>query len=218
MGSFDPLTEKQPIIIQIPDDHENHYRYIIKAVSDDRLVASALCSSGELEVCIQPGSMVKVTYIDKVALYVFFSPVLAFNDKPSTLTLGKPINCKRIQRRNFVRLNARLKVISNILDDDMHVSDQSFAAKTIDISGGGLLFGCDVELKVGQVLEATIYLNDNETVKAIGQVVRVIENSANSKEKYSVGFEYTNIKECDRDKIVRYILAQQRLLRVKGLL
>lgn len=219
MGSFTPLVEKQPITVQFNEGSEHHYRFIIKAVSEDRLVAIATTSPDNAGMNDIPvGTMVKATYIDKVAVYVFFTHVVAFNKITQTVTLGKPVNYKRIQRRNFVRLNTRLKVISNILDEDLNICEESFTAATIDISGGGLLIGCDVELKLGQVLEAVIYLNHEETVTAIGRVIRVIENSVFSRDRFSVAFEFTAIKEKDRDKIIRYILSQQRLLIKKGLL
>lgn len=213
---FDPLKVNRPIDIVTGGNQSNTYRCRIKSFSGERMVALLPTEVTDAADLI-PGTKVKISYIDNTAVYSFYSEVIIVgNGNPLTVTLGKPVNLSRIQRRNFVRLDIRLKVISNKIDEESEI--ESFTATTIDISGGGILFGCNAELSVGQNLEATVFLSDNQTVAANGRVVRVIENSASSKHRFSIGFEFTSIKESERDKIIKFIFNQQRVLRNKGLL
>lgn len=214
---FDPLKINRPIDITTGGSRSNTYRCKVKAFSGERMVA-LLPAEATNPADLIPGTKVKITYVDNTAVYSFYSEIIIVgNGTPITVTLGKPVNLSRIQRRNFVRLDIKLKVISNKIDEDTPDND-SFTATTIDISGGGILFGCNTELTVGQTLEAKVFLSDNQTVTANGRVVRVIENSASSKQRFSVGFEFISIKESERDKIIKFIFNQQRVLRNKGLL
>lgn len=218
MAVFDPLRINHPIEIEIPIDQVNHYRSRVKEILGDRLVATSPMR-GRGPVRLNSGTLVKFTYTDSNAVYKFSAEIIAQNfDKPATIILGKPINMKRIQRRNFVRLDTKLKMISNKVDDRFKPLDEVIQATTMDISGGGIMFGCGTFLQIGQTLEATVFLNEISTVVAIGRVVRVVENSATSKDRYSIGLEFTLIQEPERDKIIRFIFNQQRELRTKGLL
>lgn len=210
---LDPLKVNRPIDIITGGNRSNTYRCKIKTLSGERMVALLPAEINDSADLI-PGTKVRVSYVDNTAVYSFYSEIIVVGN--GTVTLGKPANLTRIQRRNFVRLDIKLKVISNKIDEEN--DNESFAATTIDISGGGILFSCNTELSVGQTLEATVFLSDNQTVTANGRVVRVIENSASSKYRFSVGFEFTSIKETERDKIIKFIFNQQRVLRNKGLL
>lgn len=214
---FDPLKINRPIDIITGGSRSNTYRCKVKSFSGDRMVALLPAGVTNPDDLI-PGTKVKINYVDNTAVYSFYSEIMVLGSgTPHTVTVGKPIGLNRIQRRNFVRLDIKLKVISNKIDEETS-KNESFTATTIDISGGGILFGCNTELCVGQTLEATVFLSDNQTVNAIGRVVRSIENSASSKQRFSVGFEFTSIRESERDKIIKFIFNQQRVLRNKGLL
>lgn len=213
---FDPLKINRPIDITTGGSQSNTYRCKVKGFSGERMVALLPAEVTNPSDLI-PGTKVKINYVDNTAVYSFYSEIIVLGSgMPLTVTLGKPLGLSRTQRRNFVRLDIKLKVISNKIDED--TTNESFTATTIDISGGGILFGCNTELTAGQTLEATVFLSDNQTVTANGRVVRVIENSASSKQRFSVGFEFISIKESERDKIIKFIFNQQRVLRNKGLL
>ncbi len=218
MGAFEPLKVNQPVEIEIPGEQSVCYRSRVEYVSDDRLIVASPMKSGAI-VPVRRGTVVKVTYTDNVAVYTFSSEVLSQNISGiPTLILDRPSDSKRIQRRNFVRLDTRLTVNLSLLNEKYIPSGETISATTVDISGGGMMFVCDTNMKVGDVLEAVINLSEKETVTAIGRIVRIVENPPKSRNRYSAGFEFTIIEEAERDKIIRFIFNQQRELRRKGLL
>lgn len=214
---FKPLKLDQFIDITTSGIKSNKYACKVKDIMGERifvLVPDEFIESND----VIPGTKVKVSFSDNAAVYTFYSEIIVLKPgKPYVLVLGRPINMNRIQRRNFVRLSTRLTVFSSKLDKDNQVLE-SFSATTTDISGGGILFGCDHPLNIGDMLETFIYIGDNQTVVAVGRVVRAVEQSAASKYRYVVGLEFENIRENERDKIIKYIFNQQRELRTKGLL
>ncbi|PKM80861.1 MAG: hypothetical protein CVU89_12015 [Firmicutes bacterium HGW-Firmicutes-14] len=218
MGSFDPLKVNQPIELELPGDELHRYRSKVEELTGDRVVVMSPMKGGCV-ITLKPGTQIKIIYRDNIAVYTYLSRVITQNnDHVSTVTLAQPTEIRRIQRRNFVRLDTRLKVKLVKLDAKFNPKSEEFSATTVDISGGGLMFNCSVRLEPGEVLQASLCLNPNETVRAIGRVVRSLENPPGVRETYSVGFEFTVIDEIERDKIIRFIFNQQRELRRKGLL
>lgn len=214
---FEPITINQFIDITTSGINSNKYYCRVKDILGERLHVAMPGDFKDFDDFI-PGSKVKVSFSDRSAVFSFLSEIIVLKPgNPGILILGRPVNMTRIQRRNFVRLDAKLKVVTNKIDEDKK-SAEFFTATTTDISGGGVLLGCDSQLNVGEEMEAIIFISENQTVSAIGRIVRVTELSASSKYKYSVGLEFTNIKEPERDKIIKYIFDQQRQLRTKGLL
>jgi len=174
---------------------------------------------GSVIVPLLPGDTIKIIYTDNMAVYTFVSRVIQQNSEDmGTVVLGAPLEVKRIQRRNFVRLDCRLKVVLQKLNDKLAPDGEAFTAGTVDVSGGGMMFECDVLLNAGDVLQATLHLNDKDTVRGIGRVIRFARNSSKNRYGFSAGFEFTLIEETERDKIIRFIFNQQRDLRRKGLL
>ncbi len=218
MGSFDPIKINQPIELELPGDALTQYRSKVQSLSEDRMVV-AVPVKGASRVALEHGQKVKVIYTDSTAVYVFFTTVVSqASENAETITLGRPYDIRKIQRRNFVRLDTRLKVLLCNLDNSFERKGTPFEALSVDISGGGVMFMCDEVLSPGDILDADIFLSQSERVRAIGRVVRFTENPPKTKLKYSVGFEFTVIEESERDKIIRFIFNQQRELRRKGLL
>lgn len=218
MGSFDPLKENQPVELEISGDDNNRFRSRVEAVLDSELLVAAPIKGGAL-VPVQPGTVIKVTYVDTVAIYTYWCEIISRNGNiPPTLTLGRPIGFKKIQRRNFIRMDVKLPVTLQRLNGEYAGTGESFTVTTADLSGGGMLFTTSNELAAGDLLEGTIELTGKDNIKVIGRIVRIIENPPKAEHRFSAGFEFIAIDEADRDKIIRYIFDQQRELRRKGLL
>jgi len=218
MGLFDPLKVNQPIEIEISGDELTRYRSRVEIISPDKLVVMAPMRAGNI-IPLRPKTVIKIIYTDNVAIYTFTSEVISQNYADAgTVIVGKPIDVRRIQRRNFVRLDKRLAVTLCRVDNKLSFIGEPFSATTVDLSGGGIMFGCNNLLKNGEILEATIYLDEHTSVRAIGRIVRFIQNHPKAKDKYSVGFEFAIVEEMERDKIIRFIFNQQRELRKKCLL
>lgn len=218
MGSFDPLRVNQLVEIELFDDEMNFYRAKVVEVHPDKLVITPPVKEGA-PISLANGTSLKVTFTDNVAVYSFSTEIVSqTRNFPIKITLGRPFDTKRIQRRNFVRLDTRLKTHLTKLDRNFLPLDQVISAITVDISGGGMMFDCNTSLELGDLWEALIYVSEDQSVKAVGRVIRCRENSIKAKTLFSVGFEFTIIEELERDKIIKFIFNQQRELRRKGLL
>lgn len=218
MGVFDPLKVNQPVEVELPEYDKNCYRSRVEGIHGHTITLAAPLKGGQI-VSLSPGTAVKVIYTDQMAIYTFISNVISQDSlTPPTVTLGEPYDKKRIQRRNFVRLEANLTVVFSKVDENLELVGEVSWGNTVDISGGGVMFVCSTVLKCDDLIQATVHFSDNDSVRALGKVVRFVENPSSTKFKYSVGLEFTIIEELERDKIIKFIFNRQRELRKKGLL
>lgn len=223
-------------IMQIEIDDEI-YLSRIHRVTDDHIVIDAPLSRGRI-VSMEVGSRLKAWLIADTALYEFYAEV---EDKDMghlpTITLERPKESRRIQRRNYVRLPVRLLVHftyaeeledivaaegnrgeqPNLFPDSGQVS--FYAGYTRDLSGGGLSLETNVDLEREQRIYLQVFLPDDREVRMQGVVIRVGDYLTGKKiitREYGVAFYRVDEKE--RDKIIRYIFEEQRERRQRGLI
>ncbi|MDT3699264.1 MAG: PilZ domain-containing protein [Thermincola sp.] len=217
MGIYEPLKVNQPVEIELPKS-KDCYRSRVEGILSNKITLAAPLKQGQI-VSLSPGTIVRVMFSDQMASYSFKSKLISQNrQNPPTVTLGEPYDLKRTQRRNFVRLETKLSIVFAEVNEDYETVGDTFSGTTIDLSGGGVMFACNTLLKYGDILDLTVVLTESDSAKALGKVVRFSENPPNSKQKYSVGLEFTAIEESERDKIIKFIFNKQRELRRKGLL
>jgi hypothetical protein len=113
---------------------------------------------------------------------------------------GKP---KLIQRRDFVRIDAVVPVKYQPRGEMSPVRD----AHALNVSGGGFLLAPPHEVGLGVHTRFWIELSDGEDpVSALGTAVRQSESGA-------MGIRFDDISEPDRERLVRWVFAQERLSR-----
>ena len=75
---------------------------------------------------------------------------------------------------------------------------------------------CNYKHRIGDIVQCILKLND-ETLRLDCEVVRIEETDMGDY-KFSIGINYINIKDIERDFIVKFIFDQERKLREKGLI
>ncbi|MGB9813173.1 MAG: flagellar brake protein [Thermovenabulum sp.] len=117
---------------------------------------------------------------------------------------------KRIQRRSFFRIPVTIKIKIKKLD-----SNNWNIAYIKNISGGGALINTHLGFDKGEILEMQIPI-ENEIYEIKAKVVRVIKDNMRLIYPFEVAVEYCDIPERIRDKIIKFIMEEQRKLRKKG--
>jgi c-di-GMP-binding flagellar brake protein YcgR len=173
-------------------------------------------------VLISVGEEIIATYGDDLCIYSFSSTVLSIAREPLPMLLlaqPEPKKVTRIQRRDFVRVPAILPVEFGIISPDQDLTAiKTYKANTIDISGGGLKLLTNILVKERDLLQLTLFL-EGEAMILSGIVIRAnIEVEEDNPKPASVGVQFVNIHESDRDKVVKFVFDWQRQMRRKGLL
>lgn len=108
-----------------------------------------------------------------------------------------------IQRRDFVRIDAVVSVQYRPRGELSPLRD----AHALNLSGGGFLLAPPHEVRLGVRLRYWLSLGeDGEPVTALGTAVRQTESGG-------MGIRFDDIDEEDRQRLVRWVFARERLSR-----
>jgi hypothetical protein len=108
-----------------------------------------------------------------------------------------------IQRRDYYRVEAFVPVTYQPYGPDGH----TVTANTLDVSGGGFRIAAAEGVRLGDMLRFTLELGEGEeSVQAIAQAVREADED-------SFGMRFVEILERERQRLVRWVFARERLAR-----
>ena len=133
-------------------------------------------------------------------------------DQQARLLVVEVLGWERVQLRSFIRAPALVKVRCRLVDPQKKAP--WFTAETRDVGGGGLLLWLPKPLDPGTRLEMVLEL-PQRAVRAVGEVVRVVEQPANSASGSGAGVavQFVDIAESDRDRIIGFVLRRQAEIR-----
>lgn len=214
------LTVNQSVTMEIAtgENCKKYYSSKVVSVASAEVVMLAPMERGVL-VPLRNGELITISYNDDNAIYSFDTHVLnRQGGVEQTITLESPTEVRRVQRRNFVRIDVGLPLVYHFVDESIGEYSEGFEGRTADISGGGLRFETEQAIEENIMLDMIIDLGCGERISAFGQVVRAFQVNKGSGIKYSIGVQFTMIDERDRDKIIKFIFQKQRELRQRGLM
>ena len=112
-------------------------------------------------------------------------------------------NAELIQRRDYVRVEAFVPVTYQPAGPD----GWTVTANTLDVSGGGFRIAAAEALRLGDMMRFTLELGEGEDpVQAVAQAVREAGED-------EFGMRFVEILERDRQRLVRWVFARERLAR-----
>jgi c-di-GMP-binding flagellar brake protein YcgR len=108
-----------------------------------------------------------------------------------------------VQRRDYVRVEAFVPVTYQPAGPDGWTA----TANTLDVSGGGFRVAEAEALRLGDMLRFTLELGEGEEpLQAVAEAVREAAEGA-------YGMRFVEILERDRQRLVRWVFARERLAR-----
>lgn len=193
------------------------YQSRIEEVKAPYLLLAAPISRGTI-VGLPDGISLQVEVVIRGASFSFQVDVLKRVRLPVPLLIvSLPEKMKKLRRRAWVRVPAVLDLVYVFLKEGETYGD-SIRAKTLDISGGGLLLATHQEVRERDILKMSLGLPPGGLLNLTGLVVRVITRPEEKVRPFRAGVEFQDIDNRDRDLIMRYIFDRQRKLIKRGLL
>lgn len=212
-------TLKVNQLVEIKTDgmlYRGTYPSRIEEITGNVLYLAVPIRSGEL-VPLRTGETIRVSYVDKDNAYSFVTRVLGRKIDPiPVLIVERPQTITRIQRRNFVRIEASLPIYFQLLEEE---TGEIGEGRTVDISGGGVLFTTRAGwIRANHLLRVRVDLPQLEPVVCIARVIRVGQNRISGVVYNQVACKFEDLREGQRDTIIKFIFERQRELIKKGLL
>jgi len=169
---------------------------------------------------IANGTHVRVVFHnDKHGLLSFTGIITEKEKTDNIIVLHTLINSdfEKIQRRNHFRLDCFIDGKYCILPEDtpdkrIESDPENKTYKKIlakNISGSGACIVSEDELVGGSLIELTLNLNKDTSIKTICKVIRSILMENNKDKKYATGLYFKEISAKDQDHLIKYIFKQQ---------
>lgn len=184
--------QKTKLMFKTADGTEKEFDCFIKEVFPDRLSLSFPRDLLDYACYLEEGTELPVKVFTPTGVKAFDS-IIINSPYESEFVIEFVEDHIQIQRREFSRVDLKVKVIIERTDKNNVVSD------TIDISGGGIRFLYDGEFEPQEEVGALLYLpNAIRSIKAKGYILKPGHLPP---EQHVLLF--TSIDENDRDKIVK---------------
>ncbi|WP_427338668.1 flagellar brake protein [Caloranaerobacter sp. DY30410] len=218
LGEYPVIGDKIEIR-EINTKTNNKYASQILDIIDDNIYIISGPIQKSALIPLHVGSLIEISYFrEDKGRFIFKAKIIEREYKDIYKLKIEKISCiTKLQERNYYRLSVKLdvqKVYNLKLDDEEKETIENCIAK--DISGSGIRVFCNFKHSVGDLIKLHISIKDF-SITALGTVVRVQEIE-NDKFKFSLGIKFIEIKDEDRERLIKYIFEQQRKLRKKGMI
>lgn len=179
------------------------YNCSIQGIAENELLINIPVKDGEFLI-LENGERLDVKYCSEAGRYYEFEVKIIGREKSDNIPMYKlslPIDVRRIQRRNYVRVPV-LKTVKYKLEEE----ESWCEATTLDISGGGMKIKARRKFKLNDKLVVKIETSSRvvETEVQIKRCEKVITN------EYIYGLEFTDINENRRDNIIKDVFLVMR--------
>lgn len=221
MEVADIITINSKIDIQINGEGV-FYKSSVQEISSEYIAIHIPSHLGSI-VYLMPGDSIKGRVYSKEAQYFFNSTVLGKKlDRVILFLLAVPSKLKRVQMRDYVRVQTMLPIKYRILDDNASDLKNQELQETysIDISGGGLNFLVPGPVALNSVIRVEFVVQDHNQndikIRAVARVKR--KESVRDKGRVALGVFFEEISEKDRDILIGFLfrkLLEQKRLGVK---
>lgn len=201
----------QNIMIDVTD-HDASCRSLIAEVGEQEIL---VCFPMDRSITglLSIGTKLELTYIIDENKYSFQTEIIGRKQAIMPLIhIRIPLEEEiiRIQQRENFRVRTNLRVY---LDE--------YELSTINISAGGALFSCEIDLpyQEGEQVSGTLLIpnlqkKELDSVKFEGVIIRI--NQMNNEERKNVALQFSSMDQKDQKKLVQYCFEKERQNRLKG--
>jgi len=107
-----------------------------------------------------------------------------------------------VEHLNFV--NDKIEQLTGYMIESLNLAYNDLLE--VDLSGGGIRFDSEKPLTLGQALKLELVLvPEYHYLVALGEVVDCLQKD----NKYQIAISFTDIKETDRDAVIRHVFKRQ---------
>ncbi|MDV4149686.1 PilZ domain-containing protein [Clostridium sp. AL.422] len=190
---------------------ESMYKSNIQDINEKEILITIPVYDG-IYLTLSKGDEIEQIFYDKKGnLFTYKTKVLGryIEKKIPFYRLNKPYDIKRVQRRDYVRVNI-VQIISYLKETDLEIDikgkDNCENALLLDLSGGGMKIKVKEELSVNDTIISNLTY-DSEKISVKGRVVRIEKTEDR---KYIYGINFDDIDNSTREKIIKTVFKIMR--------
>lgn len=210
------------------DELEGPYGSLISYLDDNKEVLWIETPMDKgYPLILTSGDLVLLNIKKGKIIYQFQGMILERKREPNTnlflFALNAAKEAKKIERRQFFRLPVTLDVILRIKKSNEDNEYLEFKGKTKDLSGGGtkIIFRLTDYNKILKLIKEEFITSihfEIDKKKKINQKVKLVSSYADEESKIGfISFQFVEITRGMQDMIIRFLFAQQREMKQKGI-
>lgn len=192
-------------ILDVLDDKGKAYKSRIQEINEEHMYIDIPMENGEYLLLRKNCEIGIIIYNEKIGMLYKANLRIIGKKIEGNLRLYKvsrPYGIEKLQRRNYVRVDTT-RAVKYKKKGDIAYSDGII----LDLSGGGMKIKLDKKIEVNDILNLIVEL-DGKFAQIKGQVRRVYKDEKDR--KYVIGFEFTEINEAVRDRIIHIVFSVMR--------
>lgn len=190
---------------------EKSYKALIIDIEDDNIKINIPVCNDEYLMLYKDDKIEINSYLDDGKCFNYYCNVISKGKDNNVIyyKLTLPYDVRRIQRRNFFRVNLLEEVTYKNITNKTEKEIEELPYKSgimIDLSGGGLKVKTKEKLKGNDIIVMRIKMTGIE-VKLKGQIVRIEASMDNN---FLYGVKFLDITEMESDRIIRELFEIMR--------
>lgn len=156
----------------------------------------------------QPGQMVTIEAPTEQGIFEIPAQIIP-TDLLGCVSLTLAGKMRRIQRRQFVRVQIDGVCIQGWLLDDFSSPVEALTVSLMDLSGGGVRFSTHIPLEAGYRLRLPLSLiGEPLLVPEVAIVDSFVDSSGAGTRHVNRGY-FRDIREPDRERVVQFVMREQ---------
>lgn len=199
----------------------------IEAVQDERKALIAVPMLEGIYHSLKKGTRLVAFFLVNIDIYrielYFFNAVVVkrvHDEKIPVLLVELTGEIGKVQRREYYRTECSLDIKYSLVKIDSEGREKPENYKntiTRNLSGGGVCILAKEKIHVRSMVKCMLSLKGKK-ISFRGKVVRVSPYEKQGIYNYEYGITFTEIKDSNREDIIRFIFREQRRMRQKGLI
>ncbi|WP_235829598.1 flagellar brake protein [Clostridium nigeriense] len=190
---------------------ENVYKATIQDIKESEILITIPVNDGIYLTLKNESEIEQIFYDEKGNVFNYKTKVIGrYIEKDIPFyRLTKPYNIRKIQRRDYVRVNV-VQVINYIkesdLQKDIKTEDNYENALLLDLSGGGMRIKAKEKLENNDVVIGNLKY-ENEKINVKGKIIRIEKTED---KRYIYGVSFIDMNNSTREKIIRTVFKIMR--------
>ncbi len=198
--SLVPVLEKGQSVLVAPGADDAPWRMVVDVVQEGHLTL-ATPDDEELPANWKALTEVHITSLDRFNVHLIHVPVRRVG--ATRLVVGEPDVTTPVQRRAYVRIFSPVPASCMLLDANAN-QWIPFSAEVRDLGGGGCSVVANALAPEGATLVMSFALDDLGPIVIVGRVLP--REAVQTIGRLLTRIEFVQVREPERDRILRYIL------------
>jgi len=187
------LIKQNQLVTIVPQDFKNSNKGKVLEVSQ---------AGFSMELKYKPEGLIQNHICEFYSMtdngYLYFESYIQ-ELKGNIITIANPVKHRFLQRRKYTR-------IKFIEDIELVYDKQSYKAKTLDLSAGGMKITTAENLDIEKEYRVVIRLSNEQEIKCKYQLIRV-ERGADG--QYTISGKFTQLTNIDKMILVQYCMQKE---------